>query len=99
MSNDANEHPQQLPMDRPLALRKGFRLQYEPAQECDVLLFPEGMITLSESAGAIMKYCDGSKDAEHIVAALQEAFPDADLRDDVLEFLATAWKNSWLSAA
>ena len=40
----------ELPLDSPLALHTGFRMQYEPAQESHVLLFPEGMITLSGSA-------------------------------------------------
>ena len=40
--------------DRPVAIAPGFRLQWEQAQEAHVLLFPEGMVRLSESAGAIL---------------------------------------------
>ena len=32
----------------------GFRLQWEPAQDCHVLLYPEGMVKLNGSAGEIM---------------------------------------------
>lgn len=32
-------------------LRRGFRLQWEPVQNCHVLLYPEGMIKLNDSAG------------------------------------------------
>ena len=33
---------------------RGFRLQFEPAQEAHVLLYPEGMVKLNNSAAAIM---------------------------------------------
>ncbi|MDE2371087.1 MAG: pyrroloquinoline quinone biosynthesis peptide chaperone PqqD, partial [Burkholderiales bacterium] len=36
----------------------GFRLQWEAAQDCHVLLYPEGMVKLNGSAGEIMKRCD-----------------------------------------
>ena len=32
----------------------GFRLQFEPAQDCHVLLYPEGMVKLNPTAGEIM---------------------------------------------
>ena len=40
---------------------RGFRLQWEPAQEAHVLLYPEGMVKLNGSAGEIMKRCDGAR--------------------------------------
>ena len=33
--------------------RQGYRFQFEPAQKSHVILYPEGMITLNESAAAI----------------------------------------------
>ena len=38
-----------------------FRLQWEQVQECYVLLYPEGMVKLNDSAGEIMKLIDGKK--------------------------------------
>ena len=89
----------ELPLDSPLALHTGFRMQYEPAQESHVLLFPEGMITLSESATEIVKRCDGSLSANGIIADLEAQFPGADLRADVLEFLVVAWDKGWIGVA
>ena len=37
------------------AVGRGFRLQWEPAQNAYVLLYPEGMIKLNGSAGEILK--------------------------------------------
>ena len=41
------------------AVARGFRLQWEAAQNAHVLLYPEGMIRLNTSAGEILKRCDG----------------------------------------
>ena len=43
------------------ALAHGMRLQWEPAQDAHVLLYPEGMVKLNGSAGAIMSRCDGER--------------------------------------
>ncbi len=45
------------------AIGRGLRLQWEPAQNAHVLLYPEGMIKLNGSAGEIMKRCDGAAHA------------------------------------
>ena len=42
------------------AIGRGFRLQWEAAQNAHVLLYPEGMIKLNGSAGEILKRCDGA---------------------------------------
>ena len=48
-------------MDGTPRLGHGFRFQWEPAQSCHVLLYPEGMIKLNRSAGEILARCDGSR--------------------------------------
>ncbi len=37
--------------DSILGIKLGHRLQWEVTQDCFVILFPEGMVTLSASAG------------------------------------------------
>ena len=86
-----------LASDRPIAIAPGFRLQWEPAQEAHVLLFPEGMVRLSDSAGAILGRCDGQRALDDIVASLEEAFPGVDLRADVVEFLEVALQKGWIT--
>ena len=58
-------------MDGTPLLGHGFRFQWEPAQSCHVLLYPEGMIKLNRSAGEILARCDGSHDIAAIVAELE----------------------------
>ena len=73
-----------------------FRFQWEEAQNCYVILYPEGMVNLSGSAGEIMKRVDGNKTVAEIVADLEAAFPGADLRQDVIDFLEAAHAKGWI---
>ncbi|MEK8029754.1 pyrroloquinoline quinone biosynthesis peptide chaperone PqqD [Ideonella sp. DXS29W] len=74
----------------------GFRLQWEPAQEAHVLLYPEGMVKLNGSAGEIMKRCDGQSELAAIVQSLEQAFQTQGLRPDVEAFMEMASKQGWL---
>ena len=75
----------------------GFRLQWEPVQDCHVLLYPEGMVKLNGSAGEIMKRCDGEKTLTAIVEDLEKAFSAQGLEPDVLGFIELAAKQRWLA--
>lgn len=77
-------------------LAKGFRMQWEAAQDCHVLLYPEGMVKLNPSAHEILSRCDGEHTAAAIVAELQQAFPGAELEDHVWEFLRHAEAGGWI---
>ncbi len=77
----------------------GFRLQWEPAQDCHVLLYPEGMVRLNASAGEILKRCDGTRTVAAIVADLEAAFSAQGLEADVLAFVEMAQKQRWLTWA
>jgi len=82
----------------PLELLRQYRFQWEPAQQCHVLLYPEGMVKLPGSAGEIMKRVDGTRSLDDIVADLQRTFPGVDLRADVVEFLEVAHRKGWIRA-
>ena len=75
----------------------GFRLQWEAAQDCHVLLYPEGMVKLNQSAGEIMKRCDGERSVAAIVEDLEKTFSASGLEPDVLAFVEMAGKQRWLA--
>ncbi|MCR8934404.1 MULTISPECIES: pyrroloquinoline quinone biosynthesis peptide chaperone PqqD [Pseudomonas] len=78
--------------------RPGYRFQYEPAQKGHVLLYPEGMIKLNESASEIGKLIDGERDVAAIIAKLDEQFPGVpDLGDDIEQFMEVAREQHWLT--
>ncbi len=87
------------PPEAPVAIAPGYRLQWEEAQQAHVLLYPEGMIALSDTAGEILKRCDGARTADSIIADLERQFPGADLKNDVLEFLDDAGDKGWIRSA
>jgi pyrroloquinoline quinone biosynthesis protein D len=75
---------------------RGFRLQWESAQNAHVLLYPEGMVKLNASAGEIMSRCDGERMLTEIIADLERTFGATELSGDVTAFVSMALENKWL---
>ena len=78
------------------AIARGLKLQWEPAQDAHVLLYPEGMVQLNGSAGAILSRCDGVRTLAQIVADLEQSYGAAGLKDDITAFVALALERRWL---
>ena len=78
---------------------RGFRLQWEEAQGCHVLLYPEGMVKLNRSAGEILTRCTGTATVAEIVADLETAFGATGLQGDVERFLDMARQQRWVELA
>jgi len=98
MSDIALAAPDDLAANQRLRLAGGYRLQFEPAQGRFVLLYPEGMVELSDSAAAVLKKCNGEGPLarSEIIDALQCDYPGADIAQDVHEFLGEALQRGWL---
>ncbi|WLH29598.1 pyrroloquinoline quinone biosynthesis peptide chaperone PqqD [Pseudomonas canadensis] len=80
--------------------RPGYRYQYEPAQEGHVLLYPEGMIKLNESAALIGGLIDGERDVSAIIAELDKQFPGVpELGKDIEDFMEVARAEHWITLA
>jgi pyrroloquinoline quinone biosynthesis protein D len=77
-------------------LARLFRMQYEEAQQNWVLLYPEGMVQLNQSASEILKRCDGERDVPAIVADLEQTFNMQGLEKDVIGFLEIATERGWI---
>lgn len=77
--------------------RQGYRFQFEPAQNSFVILYPEGMIKLNESAGAIGQYIDGQNSVSEIIAHLKQQFGDiAEIDQDVVDYMLVAQQQYWI---
>jgi len=72
------------------------RLQWEEAQNCWVILYPEGMIKLNSSSAEIMKRIDGRRTVGEIIDELKTAFPGAELEGDVYAFMEVAHEQQWI---
>lgn len=74
-----------------------FRFQWEEAQGCYVLLFPEGMVRLNGGAGEVLSRLDGNKTVAAVVEELKAAFPDApELESDVVAMLELGLEKTWI---
>ncbi|EKU53206.1 MULTISPECIES: pyrroloquinoline quinone biosynthesis peptide chaperone PqqD [Acinetobacter] len=77
--------------------RQGYRFQFEPAQNAFVILYPEGMIKLNDSAGAIGQHIDGQRTVAAIVALLKQQFGDiAEIEQDVVDYMRVAQQQFWI---
>lgn len=77
-------------------LSRLFRFQWEEAQRNYVLLYPEGMVRLNQSAAEILKRCDGQRGVADIVHDLETAFATGGLEAEVRDFLRAATERGWL---
>lgn len=88
-----------LPHNQALRLAKQYKLQWETAQNAYVLLYPEGLVKLTGSAGEILQRIDGSASALDIINTLETTYPGADLKQDVIDFLEHAHDKGWIISA
>ena len=78
------------------AITAGLKLQWEPAQDAHVLLYPEGMVKLNGTAHAILSRCDGVRTLADIVADLERSYAVTGLAAEVRAFVALALERRWL---
>ncbi len=88
--------PTSLQTDSRPRIAPGFRLQWEPVQSAHVLLYPEGMLKLNQSAGEILQRCDGNRTVDQITTELEQAFETSGIGDDVRAFLGMAADKRWV---
>lgn len=63
------------------------RLDYDPARERPVLLYPEGAVLLNDTGKAILELVDGRRTVAEIAATLSERY-QTDVTADVTEYLS-----------
>ena len=64
-------------------LAPGVRLRWDDVRERHVLLYPEGALTLNETAAGVLKLCDGERTIDDIAQELRSRYDGADVRADV----------------
>ncbi len=86
------------PQDRP-AINPIFLLRWEKTQDAHVLLYPEGVIKLNESAAEILKRCTGDASVAAIIAELKALFAadSAQVENGIYRFLETSYAKGWIN--
>ena len=67
-------------------LRRGVRMSTDPLSDETILLFPEGVLFLNETAAAIVRCCDGSRSVTEVIQAVSAEY-DAVAAEDVMSLL------------
>ncbi len=75
-----------------------FLFRWEEQEQAYLLLYPEGIIKLNDSAGNILKLCDGERTLETIVAELKVLFGNDNIEGDVYSFMEVAHGKGWITA-
>lgn len=76
-----------------------FIFRWEESQNAHVLLYPEGVVKLNETAAAILKYCTGKNTVAGMIDQLSDQFDDADhdqITQSVLNFLEVSNDKGWI---
>lgn len=77
-------------------LSRLYRLQYEQVQTAWVLLYPEGMVQLNDSAAEILRRCNGERTVEAIVADLEILFATQGIAPQVRALLQESMRRGWI---
>ncbi|MCC9311501.1 pyrroloquinoline quinone biosynthesis protein PqqE [Kitasatospora sp. RB6PN24] len=59
-------------------LRKGVRLVHDPVRGQSALLYPEGVLLLNDTAAAVLRHCDGQRDAGRLTTRLGAEYDGVD---------------------
>lgn len=73
-----------------------YLLRWEDTQTSYVMLYPEGMIKLNETAGQILARVNGSASVDEIVGNLVETYGNPLIAEDVRAFLEMARAKRWI---
>jgi|TARA_B110000967_G_C18728124_1_gene481192 pyrroloquinoline quinone biosynthesis protein D len=73
------------------------RFQWEKAQDCYVILFPEGMVKLNGGAGEVLNLINGESTIMIITESLTKKFPDTpSLEKDIVGMIELALEKAWI---
>lgn len=91
-----NEPAQFSPQDRPV-VNPLYLFRWEDSQQAWMLLYPEGVVKLNDSAGEILRRCDGRTIAD-LVSELQCEFDAAqcEVETGVYKFLEASHAKGWI---
>lgn len=86
------------PEDRP-QINPNYLLRWEETQNAWLLLYPEGVIKLNQSAAEILKLCTGAHTIDGMIEALRVKFDGGGgehLDRNVYTFLETIHAKGWI---
>jgi pyrroloquinoline quinone biosynthesis protein D len=68
-------------------IRRGVKCTYDQIREAHVVLFPEGVLVLNETAASVVSLCDGVRSVGDIALALGDVYAGVQ-PEDIAELVA-----------
>jgi len=82
--------------DDAVELAPSYHFRWEEPQNAHVLLYPEGIVKLNETAAAILETCTGNATIAQGTAELQVRYRNPEIGTSILEFLELAHAKGWI---
>jgi pyrroloquinoline quinone biosynthesis protein D len=82
--------------DDAVELAPSYHFRWEEPQNAHVLLYPEGIVKLNETAAAILEACTGNSTIARGTFELQERYGNPEIGSSILEFLELAHAKGWI---
>lgn len=73
-----------------------YMFRWEEQEQAYLLLYPEGIVKLNDSAGHIMKHCNGERAVSEVIDVLEQEFNHEGLSGDVFKFMEVAHAKGWI---
>lgn len=77
-------------------LCRGAVVRHDPARDVELLLLPERVVKLNESAAAILRLCDGERTVARITSEMVSCYSDQTIASDVHGFIEAVSAEGWL---
>jgi pyrroloquinoline quinone biosynthesis protein D len=71
-------------------------LRWEDTQQAHILLYPEGVVKLNETAGQILKHCAGGKSVGDVIGELEQLYTEGDVAGSAMKFLEVCHAKGWI---
>jgi pyrroloquinoline quinone biosynthesis protein D len=68
-------------------IRRGVKCAYDQIRSAHVVLFPEGVLVLNETAASVVSLCDGARSVGDIALVLGDEYDGVE-PEDVVELVA-----------
>jgi pyrroloquinoline quinone biosynthesis protein D len=90
------ETERQLKLTDTVELNPNFHFRWEEPQQAHVLLYPEGIVKLNDTAAAILEACTGGQTIAAGARELSERYGKGNLDEETLKFLEVAHAKGWI---
>jgi pyrroloquinoline quinone biosynthesis protein D len=83
--------------DRPY-INPHFQLRWDEIHQAFVLVHPDGIVSLNETASEILSRCDGERSVGDLIGEMTVLYPDSasEVEAGVHRFLELAYANRWI---